>query len=216
MAASERAAQIVGAARTLLAREGVSSTTLRMVAAEAEVPLGTLHYVFPSRESLLQAVLEHITDELASKVRDAIRPGMGFAEAVAAAFESYWRLVEAEPLTRAAEYELMLNAIRRPHGQALATSQYERYVEDATEAFGAVLEASGEVLSTPLDAVMRLMIAASDGLVIQLLAQPDRARARADLENVVRAVVLVADPQPRGRRRRRGTGPRGRGALKPA
>jgi AcrR family transcriptional regulator len=212
MAASERAAQIVGAARAVLMREGVTGTTLRMVAAEAQVPLGTLHYVFPSRERLLQAVLEHITDELASKVRDAIRPGMGFAEAVTAAFESYWRLVEEEPLTRAAEYELMLDAIRRPRGQALATWQYGRYVDDATDAFRSVLEASGEVLSTPLSAVMRLMIAASDGLVIQLLAQGDRARAREDLENVIRAVVLVADPQPRGPRDR-STGTR---ALRPA
>lgn len=200
MAATARAAQIVGAARTVLAREGVAGTTLRMVAAEAGVPLGTLHYVFPSRERLLRAVLEQITEELAGTVRHSIRPGMGFAEAVSAAFASYWKLVEREPKTRAAEFELLLDAIRRPNGLGLASWQYSCYVDDAVAAFQSVLGASGEELRTPLRDVIRLMIAASDGLVIQFLAEPDRRRAKVDLENVVRAVVSVAGPHP-GRER---------------
>lgn len=194
--ASERATQIVTAARAVLAREGVAGTTIRMVAAEAGVPLGTLHYVFRSREQLLRAVLEQVTAELAGLVRSAIRPGMSFADAVAAAFRSYWRLVEQEPETRAAEFELMLDAVRRPNGTELATWQYGRYIGDAVGAFQAVLDSSGERLRVPLVEVVRLMIAASDGLVVQFLADPDRRRARGDLENVVRAVVCVADPRP--------------------
>lgn len=194
--ASERATQIVTAARAVLARQGVAGTTLRMVAAEAGVPLGTLHYVFRSREQLLRAVLEQVTDELAGLVRNAIRPGMSFADAVAVAFRSYWRLVEREPETRAAEFELMLDAVRRPNGTELATWQYGRYIEDAVAAFQAVLDSSGECLGIPLAEAIRLMIAASDGLVVQFLADPDRRRARRDLENVVRAVVSVADPRP--------------------
>jgi TetR/AcrR family transcriptional regulator, regulator of biofilm formation and stress response len=196
VAASERATLIVAAARGVLAREGVVGTTLRMVAAEAKVPLGTLHYVFPSREQLLRAVLEQVTDDLAGIVRNAIRPGMGFGDAVAAAFESYWRLVEQDPQTRAAEFELLLDAIRRPNGTELSSWQYGRYIGDAVEAFQVVLDSSGESLRTPLRDVIRVMIAASDGLVVQFLADPDRRRARADLKNVILAVVAVAGPQP--------------------
>lgn len=196
VAASERATQIVAAARRVLAREGVARTTLRMVAAEADVPLGTLHYVFSSREQLLRAVLEQVTDELTGLVRESIRPGMGFAQAVSAAFWSYWRLVEREPNTRAAEFELLLDAVRRPNGGPSATWQYARYVGDAVAAFQAVLDGSGESVRLPLPDVVRLMIAASDGLVVQFLAEPNRRRARADLENVILAVVAVADPHP--------------------
>lgn len=48
--AAERHEQIVAAAIRVLSKVGVPGTTLRAVAAEAGIPLGTLHYVFPSRE----------------------------------------------------------------------------------------------------------------------------------------------------------------------
>ena len=43
--ASVRRGQVVAAARAALIRDGVGRTTLRGVAAEAGIPLGTLHYV---------------------------------------------------------------------------------------------------------------------------------------------------------------------------
>ncbi len=45
--ATEREGQIVAAAMRVLSDVGVAGTTLRGVAAEAGIPLGTLHYVFP-------------------------------------------------------------------------------------------------------------------------------------------------------------------------
>ena len=64
--ASVRREQLVAAARRALTREGVARTSLRVVAAEAGVPLGTLQYVFPSKEQLLRAVIEDLVDEVAA------------------------------------------------------------------------------------------------------------------------------------------------------
>ena len=69
--ASERRGQLVAAARAVLSREGISGATLRAVAAEAKVPLGTLHYVFPSKELLITAVIQDVTDEVSAVFRAA-------------------------------------------------------------------------------------------------------------------------------------------------
>ena len=73
--ASERRRQLVSAARVVLVRDGVASTTLRSVAAEAGVPLGTLHYAFASKELLLTAVFEDVRDEVSAVLNDVAREG---------------------------------------------------------------------------------------------------------------------------------------------
>jgi AcrR family transcriptional regulator len=52
--AALRRRQMVAAARSVLARDGVARATLRAVAAEAGVPLGTMQYAFRSKEQLLR------------------------------------------------------------------------------------------------------------------------------------------------------------------
>ena len=73
--ASERRGQLVAAARAVLAPDGVAGTTLRAVATEAKVPLGTLHYVFPTKDLLITAVIPGVTDEVsASSARPSPTP----------------------------------------------------------------------------------------------------------------------------------------------
>ena len=55
-----RTKQAVAAARAVLVREGVGRTTMRAVASEAEIPLDTLQYVFPTKQGLLRAVIEDV------------------------------------------------------------------------------------------------------------------------------------------------------------
>lgn len=49
-----RSKQAVAAARAVLMRDGVAGTTMRAVATEAHIPLGTLQYVFPTKQGLLR------------------------------------------------------------------------------------------------------------------------------------------------------------------
>src|SRR3954469_6926050 len=95
--ASERRGQLVAAARAVLCRDGVAGTTLRAVAAEAAVPLGTLHYVFPSKEQLIVAVLED-GDREVSAVFGSLDTGAGLDHAVERGLQSYWeKLVVHDP-----------------------------------------------------------------------------------------------------------------------
>ena len=73
----------------MLTRDGVGGTTLRAVAAEADVPLGTLHYVFPSKELLLKAVIEDVMDEI-SGLLGRVGHGSGLEHAIRRGLATYW------------------------------------------------------------------------------------------------------------------------------
>ncbi|MDP9052303.1 MAG: TetR/AcrR family transcriptional regulator [Acidobacteriota bacterium] len=55
-----RKAQLTQIAYQLLADGGLENFRTRMVASAAGIDLGTLHYHFPSKQSLIQAVLDHL------------------------------------------------------------------------------------------------------------------------------------------------------------
>jgi len=74
-----RSRQIIAAARVVITRDGVAGTTVRAVALEAAIPLGTLQYVFPTRQQLLSAVIEDLVEEIASLQRAAAGGGEGNA-----------------------------------------------------------------------------------------------------------------------------------------
>src|SRR4051794_13571320 len=69
--AAERRRQYVAAARAVLARDGVANTTLRAVAEEAGVSIGTLYYIFSAKEQMITAVLEDVQEEVSAVFQTA-------------------------------------------------------------------------------------------------------------------------------------------------
>ena len=125
--ASERRRQFVDAARSVLSREGVAGTTLRAVATEAQVSLGTLYYIFPAREQMITAVLEDVREEV-SAVFEAADVGAGLGQAIRHGLESYWKqLVVNDPQLALMRHELFLYALRTPGQEHLARWQIEGY-----------------------------------------------------------------------------------------
>src|SRR4051812_17494629 len=105
--ASVRRTQLVAAARRALSREGVARTSLRMVAAEAEVPLGTLQYVFPSKELLLRAVIEDVVDEIADVLKRSAELEDGLEHAIRRGLTNLWsQFVTEQTNLQLMQYEL--------------------------------------------------------------------------------------------------------------
>ena len=67
-----RGAGVLSAARRLFARKGYQRSTMVEIAAAAELALGTLYQLFPSKEAILCRLLEEYMDGLIARVRDAI------------------------------------------------------------------------------------------------------------------------------------------------
>jgi AcrR family transcriptional regulator len=194
--ASERRRQLVVAARAVLCRDGVAGTTLRAVAAEARVPLGTLHYVFPSKELLITAVIQDVREEV-SAVFKAAEIDVGLDHAIRRGLESYWeQLVVNDPELALMRHELFIYALRTPGLESLARWQVEGYTRIVAEWCQEAASNAGEICAVPFDTLARVLVGSVMGIVLQYLSDHDRARSRRDLQAVMEMLVCLAAVRP--------------------
>ncbi|MFC8899961.1 TetR/AcrR family transcriptional regulator [Streptomyces cinereoruber] len=195
--AAEREEQIVTAAMRVLSSVGVPATTLRAVATEAGIPLGTLHYVFPAKDQLLRAVMTRLMRDISEALRAELVLDQGVEHAFKQGIAGFWsRLVESGIGLQIMQYELTAYSLRTDGAAGLARLQYERYGSLVTEFCEQAAQAAGERCAIGYDALGRLTLALVDGLILQYVANPDPDRARRDLKHALDMIVLLADPQP--------------------
>lgn len=195
--AAERHEQIVAAAIRVLSQVGVPGTTLRAVAAEADIPLGTLHYVFPSKDQMLRAVIAAVIDDVVATVNDSLELDRGLAHAMSHGVMTFWSaLVEGDVGVQVMQYELALYSVRSEGSGGLAQLQYDRYTALVTDFCEQAANAAGERCAVDFATLGRLALGVLDGLIIQYVASRDDQRARRDLERAIQMLVTLADPQP--------------------
>jgi AcrR family transcriptional regulator len=179
----------------------VADSTLRAVAAEAGVALGTVHYAFPSKEQLLRAVLEDVVEEIAAAIREAAGEAPDMESAMLASTRTLWTtLVEPQPKQQLMQYELSLWALRANGMAELARWQYERYLELLAANWAEVAARAGIDCAVPVDQLARLQLAGADGLLLQYLVTRDSERAVADLEGLELFTSRLSVPARSGRR----------------
>lgn len=191
--AAVRRQQLVAAARTAMAKLGVARTSLRAVAAEAGVPLGTMQYVFPSKEDLLRAVIEDVVEEIADVLKNSAETDKGLEHAIRTGTEVFWsQLVSDHEAAQIMQYELTTYALRTPGQEELARWQYERYCEVVAEWYQRAASQAGETCAVPFARLARVMVASMDGLIMQYVCDPSRTRARGDLDAVLEMILGLA------------------------
>ena len=187
-----RSRQIVAAARVVITRDGVAGTTVRAVAQEAGIPLGTLQYVFPAKQQLLRAVIEDLVEELASNLLSSVSPDADLEYAIGHGIRTFWNdlvVGDAEGV-QLAQYELTTYALRTAGLEELARWQYERYTD--------VVAGWLQRAATPVDArrLARLIVAGIDGLILQYVVNPDPDRGRDDIEAMIAMITHHAAMRP--------------------
>jgi AcrR family transcriptional regulator len=203
MESSVRRRQLIAAARRALARDGVAKTSLRAVATEAGVPLGTMQYVFPSKEQLLRAVIEDVVDEIAEVLKISASLEKGLEHAIRGGMRRFWsELVTGHVGLQLMQYELTTYALRQAGQEALARWQYERYATVVAEWCQEAAHRAGETCAVPFARLARVMVAAVDGLILQHVCDPNEERSREDLEVVITMVLTLAAVHPARRKPR--------------
>ena len=191
--AATRRPQLVDAAMRAFARDGVAATSLRAVAAEAGVPLGTLQHVFPTKELLLRAVVETVIEQIAQVLEASADAPGGLEHAIRTSVTRFWaNLVEDDIGLQLMQYELTLYALRTPGQGDLARTQYERYADVVAQWCERAAENAGETSEVPFRQLARMIVGGIDGLIIQYACNPDAERARGDVDLLIRAVIAVA------------------------
>ena len=192
--APERRRQYVTAARAVLRRDGVATTTLRAVATEARVSIGTLYYVFPTKEQLITAVIEDVTEEVSAVFRAATTDA-GLDHAIRNGLDSYWeQLVVNDPQLALMRHELFGYALRTPGLEPMARWQMEGYTRIVAEWAQQAASDAGDTCAVPFDTLARVLVANVMGLVLHYLSDHDKARSQRDLHAVADMLVALAVP----------------------
>jgi AcrR family transcriptional regulator len=192
-----RSKQLVAAAQRVLIRDGVGRLTMRAVAAEADVLLGTVTYVFSSKEMLLRAVIEDVVAGIAEVLKSSADTGRGLEHAIREGVRRFWTtLVEDQEGLQIIQYELVIYALRTPGLESMARWQYDRYARIVAAWCQEAASNAGEICAVPFDTLARVVVAAVDGVILQYVCDPDVTRSREDLQAVIEMVVGLASPAP--------------------
>ncbi|MER0241009.1 TetR family transcriptional regulator [Streptomyces sp. HSW2009] len=154
---------LLDAAVRVVAQGGLRKLTYRAVAEEAGVTHGLVVHHFGSRDALIEEAVNHA---IRSSLRvNALDSGTGTARDFA---RDLGAMVDAGPDVQAFQYELLLEARRRPELMPQLRDLYEEYFEAARRELT-------EVLGRPVErGTSRLVFAALEGLVLHQLVFGER------------------------------------------
>lgn len=169
-----RRQELIDATFRCLCNHGSSEISVRLIASEAGVSLGMVRHHFRTKDELLAATLQQLSDKVQSQTREALaipdltpierlhafitaclHPGALDAEYVRARF-LFWSLAQTNETIRAVHDRI-----------------YARFEKELRALVGAVAEEKG--LSVDLDIVTLAIMALLKGIWVEWSLAPDRA-----------------------------------------
>jgi AcrR family transcriptional regulator len=187
----DRAARIVDAMRSSVARRGVAGSTFDHVAREAQVSRGLLHYYFGTKERLLAEVVRrdcevrmHVIDEQLAGARSADEVIDGLVASLA-------EMVENDPSFITLVFELFTLS-RRNEEIAAEFAELLRRTREHVAGLLAAKEAEGVLrLHAPAEAVADVLFAMADGVAMRMLTEKDRDFGPSVLAGVLAVRALI-------------------------
>ncbi|MEU6142895.1 TetR family transcriptional regulator [Streptomyces sp. NPDC047081] len=172
---------LLNAAVRVVARGGLRRLTYRAVAEEAGVTHGLVVHHFGSRDALIEEALAHaIRTSLSSS---ALEPGTGKTEDFSVGLTE---MVESGPDLQSFQYELLIEARRRPELLTHLRALYEEYFE-------ATRRELTQMLPGPVDeGLSRMVFATLEGLVLHQLVFGEREIIEDALEELRGVLRLLA------------------------
>ena len=163
-----RQAEIIDAARRVIARDGPRKASMERIAEEANISKGTLYLYFDSKDALVQEATERGHAEMAAHVDAAMRD----AQSPVAAIEAYVR----STLQFCDEHEMLFRAMNTyPDSEGAAASRVvARHVDGYVDRLESVVaKGTEEGALRPVHArrFARLLVEALRGIVIERLRE---------------------------------------------
>lgn len=172
---------LLNAAVRVVARGGLRRLTYRAVAEEAGTTHGLVVHHFGSRDALIEEAVGHVIRT--SLNISALEPGTGKVADFSAGVSE---MVAADPDIQAFQYELLLEARRRPELLPHLRALYDEYFDATGRELSRILPGGA---CRPLT---RLVFAALDGLVLHQLVFGGPETTDAAIEEL-RALLRLLD-----------------------
>jgi AcrR family transcriptional regulator len=172
----EKASRIVSAMRASVGERGAAGSTFDVVAREAGVSRGLLHYYFGSKERLMVEVVRRDCDHFVADLESNVARATSVDEIVASLVATLDAFVRGEPGTQAVIYE-MLSASRRSEEIRMEMAElYRRWRLHLADALRRKEEEGVVSLVGDPESVASLIFAIGDGMGLQLISDPEWAR----------------------------------------
>lgn len=180
-------ARILDAAMRLLADQGYAGASNGAIADAAQLTRGAMLYHFPTREALVEAVIDHIQRLRIDLFQRAAAEKPSEVDAAEYAIDSYWRLLREPPFVAFAELE----------GAARADPWLAEAIRPAQEAFDRAQMGEGPAnlllagMGARFQASRDLARFALEGLARATLADEGDERVARLLEIIKRATHVL-------------------------
>ena len=168
----EKAQRIVAAMRESVGTRGAAASTFDVVAREAGVSRGLLHYYFGSKERLLVEVVRRDCDARIAALEHALSRATSADEVVAILVASLEDFVEDEPGASAVVYEMVSASHYSDELRAEMGELYRRWRDHLADALRAKQQEGVVSLDADPEAVASIIFALGDGIGLQLSSDP--------------------------------------------
>jgi len=182
-------AALIAAARALFAEHGYASVTTEEIVRRAGVTRGALYHHFADKRDVLRAVYEQIEAELAARLGEAVAPGAGSLETLAAGAERF--------LDACLEPEVQRIALH----DAPAVLGWEEWREIGARYGLGLIEAllrtgmeAGEIRRQPVTPLSHALLGALDEVAMLVARADDPVAARADAGETLAGLVEALRP----------------------
>jgi AcrR family transcriptional regulator len=171
--ASDKATRIVEAMRVSVAARGIAGATFDVVAREAGVSRGLLHYYFATKERLLVEVVRRECDLRIDRLEQAIG-GAVTVDAVLAALVRSFEDFLGDGLTSAVMYYELLTLAQRNEEIATEIAELGRRLRShMADALRAKSQAGVIELRAEAEAIAAFLYALADGITLRRLSEPE-------------------------------------------
>ncbi len=168
----EKAQRIVAAMRASVGARGAAASTFDVVAHDAGVSRGLLHYYFGSKERLLVEVVRDDCDQRIAELDEALAQARSVDEIIHALVESLEAFVEGEPGSQAVLYEMLSASRHSEEIRAELAELYRRWRALLADALREKERQGVVKLDAEPDAVASILFALGDGMGLQLSSDP--------------------------------------------
>jgi len=175
----KRREELVLAAYREIAEHGFEGLRTREVANDVGVNIATLHYYFPTKESLIRAVLDHAL----GRFRTTLTPRGSPSDQLRNYLRSVRRLLVEEPELGAVMAELALRSVRDRSIGEIMNEMYDLWHVTMRGLLRRAVREGGLRPEMDSDAVAALIIATLTAMTLPMMTRPTRGdRALRQLE----------------------------------
>ncbi len=168
----EKALRIVEAMRTSVGKRGAAGSTFDVVAREAGVSRGLLHYYFGSKERLMVEVVRSDCDARVAALEERLATATSADEFVAFLVQTLEAFLSDEP-SQAVLYEMLSASRRSEEIRAELAELYRRWRGQLATALRDKQQEGVVSLDAEPESVAALLFALGDGMGLQVISDPE-------------------------------------------